>query len=166
MRPPAELNDVPWYALRWAALRVVAALAGLLPAELRASVVEQLDSLCATDPVPVVRADAMVVLARFGRRTAALDSPLPEVRLAAALLDAERSGPPYAAELVEVIAEDGAEPDPEDDHFPWYRTPPPRSRSSPSCSPGIRTPCRDKAIRTKNSAARPEGSLLPDRCAR
>ncbi|MFF4763322.1 hypothetical protein [Streptomyces sp. NPDC001292] len=108
--------------VRRAALRVVAAVAELLPAELRAFVVAQLERLYATDPVPVVRADAVVVLARFGRELPALDSPLPEVRLAAALLAAERSGPPYPAELVEVIAEDGAEPDPGDDGFPWSDT--------------------------------------------
>ncbi|MGR6968152.1 hypothetical protein ACU639_00770 [Streptomyces cynarae] len=108
--------------VRRAALRVVAAVAELLPAGLRASVVAQVDRLYATDPVPAVRADAMVVLTRFGRETAALDSPLPEVRLAAALLGAERSGPPYPAELVAVIAQDGAESDPGDDDFPWSDT--------------------------------------------
>ncbi|MBV7699510.1 hypothetical protein [Streptomyces sp. TRM70350] len=110
--------------VRRAALRVVAAVAELLPGELRTSVERQIEELYATDPVPAVRADAMVVLARFGRETAAaaLDSPLPEVRLAAAMLGAERSGPPYPAELVEVIAEDGAEPDPGDDDFPWSGT--------------------------------------------
>ncbi|MEV6742352.1 hypothetical protein AB0N14_37950 [Streptomyces sp. NPDC051104] len=97
-------------------------MAELLPAGLRASVVPQLDRLYAADPVPAVRADAMVVLARLGRDTAALDSPLPEVRLAAALLCVERSGPPYPAELVAVIAQDGAEPDPGDDDFPWSDT--------------------------------------------
>ncbi|MGW5093755.1 hypothetical protein ACWEQ1_26670 [Streptomyces nodosus] len=105
--------------VRRAALRVVAAVAEQLPAELRASVVAQLDRLYVTDPVPAVRADAVVVLARFGRETAALDSPLPEVRLAGALLVAEGSELPYPAELVEVIAEDGAEPDPGDDGYPW-----------------------------------------------
>jgi hypothetical protein len=65
---------------------------------------------------------AMVVLARFGQATAPLDSPLPEVRLAAAMLGAERSGPPYPTELVEIIAEDGGEPDPGDDDFPWPGT--------------------------------------------
>ncbi|WP_425246164.1 hypothetical protein [Streptomyces sp. NEAU-NA10] len=109
-------------AVRRAALRVVAAVAELLPAELRASVVHQIDELHATDAVPAVRADAMVVLARFGREPLPLDSPLPEVRLAAAALAAERSGPPYPAELVEIIAEDGAEPDPGDDDFPWSGT--------------------------------------------
>ncbi|GEC08323.1 hypothetical protein SSP24_59780 [Streptomyces spinoverrucosus] len=110
--------------VRRAALRVVAAVAELLPAELRTSVEHRIEELYATDPVPAVRADAMVVLARFDRETAAaaLDSPLPEVRLAAAMLVAERSGPPYPAELVKVIAEDGAEPDPGDDDFPWSGT--------------------------------------------
>ncbi|GAX58136.1 hypothetical protein [Streptomyces olivochromogenes] len=108
--------------VRRAALRVVAAVAELLPYELRASAIEQIDVLYATDPVPAVRADALVVLNRFGRLLEPLDSPLPEVRLAAAMLAAERSGPPYPAELVEVIAEDGAEPDPGDDDFPWSGT--------------------------------------------
>lgn len=108
--------------VRRAALRVVAAVAELLPAELRAAVVARVDVLYATDPVPAVRADAVVALARLGRETASLDSPLPEVRLAAALLAAERSGPPYPDQLVEIIAEDGAEPDPGDDDFPWSGT--------------------------------------------
>ncbi|MFJ1652924.1 hypothetical protein ACIOC2_16275 [Streptomyces sp. NPDC088337] len=112
----------PERGVRRAALRVVAAVAELLPAELRFFAVVQLEGLYSTDPVPAVRADAMVALARFGREMPALDSPLPEVRLAAALLAAERSGPPYPAELVEVIAEDGAEPDPGDDDFPWSGT--------------------------------------------
>ncbi|MEU6760676.1 hypothetical protein [Streptomyces sp. NPDC046685] len=108
-------------SVRRAMLRVVAAVAELLTPELHASVGSQLDELYATDPVPAVRADAMVVLVRFGRELvdAALDSPLPEVRLAAAMLAAERCGPPYATRLVEIFAEDGAEPDPGDDGFPW-----------------------------------------------
>ncbi|MFJ9350966.1 hypothetical protein [Streptomyces sp. NPDC101237] len=105
--------------VRRAALRVVAAVADSLPAEQRDVVVAQLDAAYATDPVPSVRADAVVVLDRLGRETAALDSPLSEVRLAAATLAAARSGPPYAAQLADVIAEDGAEPDPGDDDFPW-----------------------------------------------
>ncbi|OIJ87668.1 hypothetical protein [Streptomyces colonosanans] len=108
--------------VRRAALRAVAAVAELLPAEQLASAVEQLDEVYATDPVPAVRADAVIALARFGRETAALHSPLPEVRLAAAVLALARSGPPYPADLVDVIAEDGAEPDPGDDDFPWSDT--------------------------------------------
>ncbi|MCX5589255.1 hypothetical protein [Streptomyces erythrochromogenes] len=109
-------------AVRRAALRVVAAVAGRLPAEVRATAERRVDELYATDPVAAVRADALVVLDRFGRETAALDSPLPEVRLAAAMLAAERSGPPYEERLVDVLAEDGAEPDPGDDGFPWAGT--------------------------------------------
>ncbi|WRZ92461.1 hypothetical protein OHB54_27415 [Streptomyces sp. NBC_01007] len=109
----------PERGVRRAALRTVAAVADLLPDELRALAVEQVDALYADDPVPAVRADALVVLNRFGRVLEPLDSPLPEVRLAAAQLAAERSGPPYAPELVEVFAEDGAEPDPGDDDYPW-----------------------------------------------
>ncbi|MFI6053213.1 hypothetical protein ACIBCO_24410 [Streptomyces violascens] len=106
------------HVVRRAALRVVGCVAGLLPAESGAAVEARLDTLYATDPVPAVRADAMVVLARLGREPE-LCSPLPEVRLAAAVVVAERNGPPYPAELVEILAEDGAEPDPGDDDFPW-----------------------------------------------
>ncbi|MEU9235174.1 hypothetical protein [Streptomyces subrutilus] len=110
--------------VRRAALRVVATVADQLPPELHAPVIAQLAALYESDPVPAVRADAMVVLALLGRAVQEpLESPLPEVRLAAALLAAERSGPPYANRLVEVFAEDGAEPDPGDDGFPWPGTP-------------------------------------------
>ncbi|MFC9331068.1 hypothetical protein [Kitasatospora sp. NPDC057015] len=108
--------------VRRAALRVVAVVAELLPVELRATVVARLDVMYATDPVSVVRADAVVALARLGQERAALESPLPDVRLAAAVLAVERSEPPYRAELVEIIAEDGTEPDPGDDDFPWSGT--------------------------------------------
>ncbi|MFJ9714149.1 hypothetical protein [Streptomyces sp. NPDC101234] len=108
--------------VRRAVLRVVAAVAELLPADQHAPVVALLDGVYATDPVPAVRADAVVVLARLGQEAAAVDSPLPEVRLAAAMLAVARSGPPYPADLVDVIAEDGAEPDPGDDDFPWPGT--------------------------------------------
>ncbi|MFI0967279.1 hypothetical protein ACH4S8_38720 [Streptomyces sp. NPDC021080] len=109
----------PERGVRRAALRTVAAVADRLSPDLRALAVKQVEALYADDPVPVVRADAVVVLNRFGRALEPLDSPLPEVRLAAAQLVAERSGPPYAPELVEVFAEDGAEPDPGDDDYPW-----------------------------------------------
>ncbi|MFL5994643.1 MAG: hypothetical protein ACJ736_10060 [Streptomyces sp.] len=108
--------------VRRAALRVVAAVAELLQAERRPSVVAHLDAVYASDPVPAVRADAVVALSRFQRETAAFDSPLPEVRLATATLAVARSGPPYPADLIDVIAEDGAEPDPGDDDFPWSST--------------------------------------------
>ncbi|MFD7560028.1 hypothetical protein ACFV9E_36665 [Streptomyces sp. NPDC059835] len=109
--------------VRRAVLRVIAAVAELLPAELRAEVLARIGGLYATDPVAAVRADAMVVRARSGiSEVEALDSPLPEVRLAAAVLAAERSGPPYAPRLVEVLTEDGADPDPGDDGFPWPGT--------------------------------------------
>lgn len=112
----------PERVVRRAALRVVAAVAELLPAELRASAVGQVEAVYADDPVPAVRADATIVLSRFGAGPVPLDSPLPEVRLTAATLAAEQSGPPYPADLVEIIAEDGAEPDPGDDDFPWSGT--------------------------------------------
>lgn len=110
--------------VRRAALRVVAAVADQLPDELHAPVVDRVDAIYVSDPVPAVRADAMVALALLGREVEEpLESPLPEVRLAAAMLAAERSGPPYATRLVEIFAEDGAEPDPGDDGFPWPGTP-------------------------------------------
>ncbi|MFD5878720.1 hypothetical protein [Streptomyces yangpuensis] len=114
--------------VRRAALRVVGAVADLLPAEVRAAAERRVDELYAGDPVPAVRADALVVLARLGRETEALDSPFPEVRLAAALLAAEGSGPPYEKRLVDVFAEDGAEPDPGDDGSAWAGTTSPDDR--------------------------------------
>ncbi|MFF2809630.1 hypothetical protein ACFVT2_21135 [Streptomyces sp. NPDC058000] len=108
--------------VRRAALRVVAAVAELLPSELRVSVVAQLEGLYASDPVPAVQADALVVLGRFGYETEVLESSPAEVRLAAAMLGMERSGPPYPADLVDAVAEYGAEPDPGDDGFPWSGT--------------------------------------------
>ncbi|MFD9004599.1 hypothetical protein ACFV0T_27190 [Streptomyces sp. NPDC059582] len=108
--------------VRRAALRVVAAVAEFLPAELRTLALARVDEVYATDPVAAVRADAVVVLARFGQEPLPLDSPLAEVRLAAAVLAAEASGPPYPAELVEILADDGADPDPGDDNFPWAGT--------------------------------------------
>ncbi|MFD9476261.1 hypothetical protein [Streptomyces nojiriensis] len=110
--------------VRRAALRVVAAVAELLPAEVRGEVPARVEVLYATDPVPAVRADAMMVLTRSGssRVEEALDSPLPEVRVAAAVLAAERSGPPYAPRLVRILADDGGDPDPGDDSFPWPGT--------------------------------------------
>ncbi|KPI15467.1 hypothetical protein OV450_2605 [Actinobacteria bacterium OV450] len=113
----------PDRAVRRAALRVVAAPAGQLTAQQRATAVARVEEVYAGDPVAAVRADALVALSRYGREEqAALDSPLPEVRLAAAALSLARSGPPYPAGLVDVIAEDGADPDPGDDAFPWPGT--------------------------------------------
>ncbi|MEU6276315.1 hypothetical protein ABZ871_28475 [Streptomyces populi] len=112
--------DDPGRGVRRAALRTVAAVADVLPDETRALAVARVDALYADDPVPAVRADALIALDRFGRTPEPLDSPLPEVRLAAAQLAAERSGPPYAPELVEVFAKDGAEPG--DDDYPWSDT--------------------------------------------
>ncbi|MGF1425761.1 hypothetical protein [Kitasatospora sp. LaBMicrA B282] len=106
-------------SVRRAALRVVAAVAGALPAGLREEVEARVAGLYDADPVAAVRADALVVLDCFGREVAGLDSALPEVRLAAALLVAERSEPPYPAALLAVLATDGAEPEPGDDAFPW-----------------------------------------------
>ncbi|MFB6808855.1 hypothetical protein ACFCWL_19275, partial [Streptomyces sp. NPDC056387] len=83
----------------------------------------RVEEVYAGDPVAAVRADALVALSRYGQEEqAALDSPLPEVRLAAAALALARSGAPYPAGLVDVIAEDGADPDPGDDAFPWPGT--------------------------------------------
>ncbi|MFD7690500.1 hypothetical protein [Streptomyces sp. NPDC059781] len=114
-------------SVRRAALRVVAAVADTLPAGLWASVEEQVGELYSGDAVPAVRADALVVLNRSGREPLPFDSAWSEVRLAAATLAAERSGPPYPAELVTVLAEDGAEPDPGEDDFPWPGTDTPES---------------------------------------
>ncbi|KAB1986331.1 hypothetical protein [Streptomyces triticiradicis] len=112
----------PERGVRRAALRTVASVADLLPDETRVLAVERVEALYTGDPVPAVRADALIALNRFGRVLEPLDSQLSEVRLAAAQLTAERSGPPYAPELVEVFAEDGAEPDPGDDDYPWGDT--------------------------------------------
>ncbi|MFE2458044.1 HEAT repeat domain-containing protein [Streptomyces sp. NPDC059402] len=117
----------PERPVRRAALRVAGAVAELLPAGLRARVEEEVAGLYDADPVPAVRADALVVLNRLGREATSLDSPYSEVRLAAATLAAERSGPPYPAALVEVFGADGAEPDPGDDDFPWSGTDTPDS---------------------------------------
>ncbi|WUH91491.1 hypothetical protein OG900_16165 [Streptomyces sp. NBC_00433] len=106
----------PDRAVRRAALRVVAAVADLLPAELKAIAAAEADVLYAEDPVPAVRADAMVVRAMLGGEPARLDDPVPEVRLAAAVFAAERSGPPYAPEVVDVLTESRAAADPEDDY--------------------------------------------------
>ncbi|MER6916100.1 hypothetical protein ABT354_30890 [Streptomyces sp. NPDC000594] len=81
----------PERAVRRAALRVVAAVADLLSAEFRTTAVSQIEPLYATDPVPAVRADALVVLNWFGRLLEPLESPLPEVRVAAALYRTGRS---------------------------------------------------------------------------
>lgn len=105
--------------VRRAALRVAAALAEVLPAGPREEAEARVAGLYDGDPVPAVRADAMVALGRFGREVAGLDGPLPEIRLAAALLTAERCEPPYPAELVAVLAADGAVPAPRADALPW-----------------------------------------------
>lgn len=112
----------PEREVRRAALRVVAAVAGLLPDDLRKAATTHADALFAEDPVAAVRADAMVVRALLGGEPAPLDSPEPEVRLAAAILAAHRSGAPYTPEVVDVLAEAGAEPDPGGDDFPWPGT--------------------------------------------
>ncbi|MEU6244046.1 hypothetical protein [Streptomyces sp. NPDC047024] len=108
-------------AVRRAALRAVAAVAvaGLLSPEVRASVTARFEALYADDPAPVVRADAMVVLNLLGRELLPLDSESPECRLAAAVLTAERSGPPYPAGLVEIFARDGSTTNLGTDTFPW-----------------------------------------------
>ncbi|MHC5903018.1 hypothetical protein ACVNF4_03755 [Streptomyces sp. S6] len=111
--PCLEDTDV---SVRRAALRAVAVVAGLLPAGLREQAENRLDALYAGDPEPVVRADALTALARFGRAPEGLDDPAAEVRLASAVLHAERSGAPYEAGLVEVFA---AIPPASRDGFPW-----------------------------------------------
>lgn len=116
------LRDGERRDVRRAALRVVAAVADLLPAELREAAAAEADTLYARDPAAAVRADAMVVRAMLGGEPAPLDSPEAEVRLASALLAAQRSGAPYAPEVVDVLAEAGADPDPGGDDFPWPGT--------------------------------------------
>lgn len=106
-------------SVRRAALRVAAVTAGLLPADLRAQVETELDTLYAADPEPAVRADALTALSRFGREPEGLDSPLDEVRLAAAVLLAERSGAPYADAVVETFAQ---VPPGAGDDMPWSDT--------------------------------------------
>lgn len=110
------LGDDDQY-VRQAALRAVAVVAHLLPADLREQTEALLDALYADDPIPAVRADALTALDHFGRKPEGLDHPAPEVRLTAAILLAEHSGPPYAPELVEVFAE--IPPDPEEESLPW-----------------------------------------------
>lgn len=105
--------------VRRATLRAVAAVADLLPGQERAVVAEQVRGLYLGDPVPAVRADAVVCLDHLGCEEDASAHPLPEVRLAAAVLAVRRSQPPYPDELVEATARDGAEPDHGDDDFPW-----------------------------------------------
>jgi hypothetical protein len=106
-------------AVRRATLRVVAAVADALTAEQRDAALARVDELYAGDPVPAVRADAAIALARLGRDAGFLESAVPEVRLASAILAAERSGPPYAAGLVEVFAADGASLESANDDFSW-----------------------------------------------
>ncbi|WP_416966666.1 hypothetical protein [Streptomyces sp. 4F14] len=105
--------------VRRAALRVIAVTAGLLPADLKAQAETRLAALYAADPQPAVRADALTALARFGREPEGLDSPLDEVRLAAAVLLAERSGAPYADAVVETFAQ---VPPGAGDGMPWSDT--------------------------------------------
>ncbi|MFC1406460.1 MULTISPECIES: hypothetical protein [Streptacidiphilus] len=109
----------PERGVRRAVLRVVAAVGDLLSEEQRAVIAEQVAALYVDDHVPAVRADAVVCLEQLGRGPDGLADLLPEVRLAAAVLAAERSQPPYSPALVEVMAQDGAEPDPGDDDLPW-----------------------------------------------
>ncbi|MGW4382190.1 hypothetical protein [Kitasatospora sp. NPDC004531] len=96
--------------VRQGALRVVAAVADLLPTRQVDEVAGRVGGLLAGDPVPQVRADALLTLGALGHRAATPDDAPPELRLAAALLTAERDGAPYAPELVEVFAADGARP--------------------------------------------------------
>jgi hypothetical protein len=102
--------------VRRAALRVPASVADLLGPDVREAVLAAADELYAADPAVAVRADAMALRALLSPTDPApLDSPLPAVRLAAAVLAAVRSGPPYAPEVVQVLAEAEPEREPEDD---------------------------------------------------
>ncbi|MFI1087543.1 hypothetical protein ACH4UA_20410, partial [Streptomyces sp. NPDC020939] len=101
--------------VRRAALRVGAAAADLLEPAVREAVLAAADALYADDPVVAVRADAMALRVLLGRTDALpLDSPLPPIRLAAALLTAHVSGPPYAPEVVRILSEAEAEAEAED----------------------------------------------------
>ncbi|GLW75086.1 hypothetical protein Kpho02_73830 [Kitasatospora phosalacinea] len=101
---------------RQLALRVVAAVADLLPQAQREELADLVGGLHEADASPSVRADALVALDRLGRELAFLDSPLSEVRQVSAVLVAERHGPPYPAEAVAVFAADGASGGP---GIPW-----------------------------------------------
>ncbi|MFD8599219.1 HEAT repeat domain-containing protein [Kitasatospora sp. NPDC059646] len=95
-------------AVRQAALRVVAAVADLLP-DLDGAA-SPVAARYASDPAPPVRADAVLALGALGHPAVGLDHEWPEVRLAAAVLIAERDGPPYPPEAVSALSADGARP--------------------------------------------------------
>jgi hypothetical protein len=115
--------DDPARAVRRAAVRLTTAA----DAATRPAVVEHLIRRYEDDPVVEVRADALTALALLdadpaaveARERAALDSGMPALRYVAALLAAERSGPPYAPAMVRTLAEAGADPDPGEDDFPF-----------------------------------------------
>ncbi|MFJ1757193.1 hypothetical protein [Kitasatospora sp. NPDC088134] len=106
--------DDPEVEVRQAALRVVAAVADLLPEPERAEYAVRATDLYATDPAAEVRADALVLLDRLGRPLPVpADHPLAPVRAVSALLTAERHGPPYPAGAVAVLAAEGPDAAPE-----------------------------------------------------
>ncbi|MFI0940356.1 hypothetical protein [Streptomyces sp. NPDC021020] len=103
-------------AVRCAALRLPAAAADLLAPDVRQLALAAADALHADDPSVAVRADALALRVLLGGGGALpLDSPRPPIRLAAAILTALTSGPPYAPEVVRVFAEAEPEGEPEDD---------------------------------------------------
>lgn len=105
-------------AVRRAAVRIPAAAADLLRPDIRDAVLAGADALYAEDPVMAVRADAMVLRVLLGRADALpLDGPQPPIRLAAAIVTAVTSGPPYAPEVVRIFAEAGPEPEAEDEEY-------------------------------------------------
>ncbi len=75
--------------VRRAALRVVAAVADVLSGEAREAAEHQVDLVCGSDAVPVVRAEALVVLGRLGVEPLVLDESLSGVGPAAAVFAAE-----------------------------------------------------------------------------
>ncbi|WP_031519710.1 hypothetical protein [Streptomyces sp. NRRL F-5123] len=106
----------PAPAVRRAALRLPAAAADLLAPQVRESALAEADALYAADPVVPIRADALALRVLLGRTGALpLDSPQPPIRLAAAILTAMTSGPPYAPEVVRIFAEAEPEQGYEDD---------------------------------------------------
>lgn len=111
--------------------RTAVRLGALVGGDVPQAVVPPLLALCHGDPVPEVRADALTALARvdpgseavLDRERLALADPAPAVRVAAALLLAERSEPPYPYAVVEALADHGgSDTDAENQDFPLLGT--------------------------------------------
>lgn len=124
-----SLRD-PDRAVRRAAVRLAAVATDVVVP----LVVEELQRLYQHDPVTHVRADALTALAQLdldptpaaaaaaavaAREAEALAGEVPVLRHEAALLAMERSGPPYPPQLVRILGEVGADPDPGENDFPF-----------------------------------------------